>query len=134
MVKFYTCFPMSLDGNQLSISLEPQYRTVQDEEAIFTAIIKDSDPKVNPDAVHRQFVHLGNLPDDGYREFEVVCLGLPFGKVDHYVVMRNKNKAILQLESPKAARSMCCFLNQYSYRMGEHTLTCTLSPRGEHAE
>ncbi|XP_009882401.1 PREDICTED: zinc finger protein 638 [Charadrius vociferus] len=134
MVKFYTCFPMSLDGNQLCINMVPQYKTIKDEEAIFTAIIKDSDPKVNTETIHNQFVHLGNLPDDGYRELEAVCVGLRFGKVDHYVVLKNKNKAILQLDSPKSARSMYSFLKQYPYNMGEHTLTCTLSPNGESAE
>uniref|UniRef100_A0A8V0Z6I0 RRM domain-containing protein n=1 Tax=Gallus gallus TaxID=9031 RepID=A0A8V0Z6I0_CHICK len=134
MVKFYTCFPMTLDGNQLCIAMAPQHRSVRDEEAIFTALIKDSDPKVNPETVQQQFVHLGNLPEEGYREFEVVCVGLRFGKVDHYVVLKNRNKAILQLESPKAARSMYCFLNQYSYTMGEHTLTCTLSPSRQQAD
>ncbi|XP_031444544.1 zinc finger protein 638 [Phasianus colchicus] len=134
MVKFYTCFPMTLDGNQLCITLAPQHRSVKDEEAIFTAIIKDSDPKVNAEVVQQQFVHLGNLPEEGYREFEVVCVGLRFGKVDHYVVLKNRNKAILQLESPKAARSMFCFLNQYSYTMGEHTLTCSLSPGRQQAD
>nr|XP_009680154.1 PREDICTED: zinc finger protein 638 isoform X1 [Struthio camelus australis] len=134
MVKFYTCFPMSLDGNQLCIDMVPQYKTIKDEEAIFTAIIKDSDPKVNTETIHNQFVHLGNLPDDGYRELEVVCVGLRFGRVDHYVVLKNKNKAILQLDSPKSAKSMYCFLKQYPYSMGEHTLTCTLSPSRESAE
>ncbi|XP_059674174.1 zinc finger protein 638 [Gavia stellata] len=134
MVKFYTCFPMSLDGNQLCINMVPQYKSIKDEEAIFTAIIKDSDPKVNTETIHNHFVHLGNLPDDGYRELEVVCVGLRFGKVDHYVVLKNKNKAILQLDSPKSARAMYSFLKQYPYNMGEHTLTCTLSPNGESAE
>uniref|UniRef100_A0A8C2T2Q5 Zinc finger protein 638 n=1 Tax=Coturnix japonica TaxID=93934 RepID=A0A8C2T2Q5_COTJA len=128
MVKFYSCFPMTLDGNQLGISLAPQHSTLRDEEAIFTSIIKDSDPKVNPTTLQQHFVHLGNLPSGGYRDLEVVCVGLRFGKVEHYVVLKNRNKAILQLESPKAARSMFCFLNQYSYTMGEHTLTCALSP------
>ncbi|XP_075608986.1 zinc finger protein 638 isoform X1 [Balearica regulorum gibbericeps] len=134
MVKFYTCFPMSLDGNQLCINMVPQYKTIKDDEAIFTAVIKDSDPKVDTETIHNQFVHLGNLPDDGYRELEVVCVGLRFGKVYHYVVLKNKNKAILQLDSPKSARSMYSFLQQYPYNMGEHTLTCTLSPNGESAE
>ncbi|XP_062430874.1 zinc finger protein 638 isoform X2 [Rhea pennata] len=134
MVKFYTCFPMSLDGNQLCINMVPQCKTIKDEEAIFTAIIKDSDPKVNTETIHNKFVHLGNLPDDGYRELEVVCVGLQFGKVDHYVVLKNKNKAILQLDSPKSAKSMYCFLKQYPCNIGERTLTCTLSPSGESAE
>ncbi|XP_050176972.1 zinc finger protein 638 isoform X2 [Myiozetetes cayanensis] len=134
MVKFYTCFPMSLDGKQLCINMVPQYKTIKDEEAIFTALIKDSDPQVNTESIHNQFVHLGNLPDDGYRELEVVCVGLRFGKVDHYVVLKNKNKAILQLDSAKAARSMHSFLQQYPYSMGGHTLSCSLSPRGEPAQ
>ncbi|NXC27879.1 ZN638 protein, partial [Campylorhamphus procurvoides] len=133
MVKFYSCFPMSLEGNQLCIDLVPQYQTVRDEEAIFTALIKDADPQVNTDSIHQQFVHLGNLPTDGYRELEVVCVGLRFGKVDHYVVLKNKNKAILQLDTPKSAHSMHSFLQQYPYSMGEHTLTCSLSPRGQPA-
>ncbi|NXS36548.1 ZN638 protein, partial [Pomatostomus ruficeps] len=92
MVKFYGCFPMFLDGNQLCIHLAPQHSSLSDEEGIFTALIKDSDPKVNAESLRQQFVHLGNLPDDGYRELEVVCVGLRFGKVDHYVVLKNKNR------------------------------------------
>ncbi|NXT26366.1 ZN638 protein, partial [Syrrhaptes paradoxus] len=128
MVRFYTCFPISLDGNQLCINMAPQCKTIKDEEAIFTAIIKDSDPQVNTETIHHQFVHLGNLPNDGYRELEAVCVGLRFGKVDHYVILKNRNKAILQLDSPKSAWSMHSFLKQYPYKMGEHTLTCMLSP------
>ncbi|XP_026515320.1 zinc finger protein 638 isoform X2 [Terrapene carolina triunguis] len=134
MVKFYTCFPMSVDGNQLCISMAPEYKNIKDEEAIFTAIIKDANSKVNTETLYNQFVHLGNLPDDGYTELEVVCVGLRFGKVDHYVVLKNKKKAILQLDSPDSAKSMCCFLKQYPYNMGENTLTCMLSPRTELAE
>ncbi|NWI12594.1 ZN638 protein, partial [Crypturellus soui] len=133
MVKFYTCFPMSLDGNQLCINMVLPYRTLKDEEAIFTALIKDSDPKVNTETVHNKFVHLGNLPDDGYREVEVVCVGLRFGRVDHYVVLKNRNKAILQLESARSAKAMHCFLQEQPYSMGGRTLTCTLSPRAQAA-
>ncbi|XP_067389649.1 zinc finger protein 638 isoform X4 [Emydura macquarii macquarii] len=134
MVKFYTCFPMSVDGNQLSISMVPEYKNIKDEEAIFTAIIKEANSKVNEETLYNQFVHLGNLPDDGYTELEVVCVGLRFGKVDHYVVLKNKKKAILQLDSPDSAKSMSCFLKQYPYNMGENTLTCMLSPRREPPE
>ncbi|XP_074848290.1 zinc finger protein 638 isoform X5 [Carettochelys insculpta] len=134
MVKFYTCFPMSMDGNQLCITMAPEYKNIKDEEAIFTAIIKDGNSKVNTETLYNQFVHLGNLPDDGYTELEVVCVGLRFGKVDHYVVLKNKKKAILQLDSPDSAESMCCFLKQFPYNMCENTLTCNLSPRREPVE
>ncbi|XP_053921942.1 LOW QUALITY PROTEIN: zinc finger protein 638 [Cuculus canorus] len=128
MVRFYRCFPMSLDGNQLCVATTARCSSVSDEEAIFTALIQESDPKVDTAGVRRRFVHLGNLPDDGYRELEAVCVGLRFGKVDHYVVLKNRKKAIVQLDSPEAARSMQSFLQRCPYRMGDHTLTCTLSP------
>lgn len=31
MIKFYTCFPISVDGNQLSISMAPENMRVKDE-------------------------------------------------------------------------------------------------------
>ncbi|KAF2975605.1 hypothetical protein EK904_002859, partial [Melospiza melodia maxima] len=39
--------------------------------------------------------------------------------------------AILHLDSPKSARSMHSFLQQYPYSIGEHTLTCSLSSHGD---
>ena len=44
MVKFYTCFPISLDGNQLSISMAPDNMNLKDEvnnrlTIIFTRIL-----------------------------------------------------------------------------------------------
>ncbi|NWW90553.1 ZN638 protein, partial [Rhynochetos jubatus] len=130
MVKFYTCFPRFLDGNQLCINMVPQFKTIKDE--VISHMVKArfaiAFPQVNAETIHSQFVHLGNLPDDGYRELEVVCVGLRFGQVDNYIVLKNRNKAILQLDSSQSARSMYSFLKQYPYNMGTHTLTCSLSP------
>ncbi|XP_038600516.1 zinc finger protein 638 isoform X2 [Tachyglossus aculeatus] len=129
MVKFYTCFPMSVDGSQLSVSLAPENTDIRDKEAVFMALIKESDSKANLDTIYKQFVLLGNLPDDGYSELELVCVGLRFGKVDHYVVFSNKNKAIIQLDSPESAKTMCSFLQQYPFNLGEKILTCALSTK-----
>ncbi|XP_058693207.1 zinc finger protein 638 isoform X4 [Poecile atricapillus] len=134
MVKFYGCFPIFLDGNQLQIRPEPRHSSLRDEEAIFTALIKDSNPKLDCSSLRAQLVLLGNLPSDGFRELEVVCAGLRFGKVEHYAVLSNRHRAILQLDSPKSARAMHSFLQQYPYTMGEHTLTCSLSCHGDSPE
>ncbi|XP_068922506.1 zinc finger protein 638 isoform X2 [Petaurus breviceps papuanus] len=134
MVKFYTCFPMSMDGNQLSINMAPENINLKDEEAIFTSLIKESSPQANLDTIHTQFVHLGNLPDDGYTEHEVVCVGLQFGKVDRYVFINNRNKVILQLDSPESAQKMHSFLKQNPFNLGENVLTCTLSLNTEPSE
>ncbi|XP_019503180.1 PREDICTED: zinc finger protein 638 isoform X2 [Hipposideros armiger] len=127
MVKFYTCFPISVDGNQLSISMAPENMNVKDEETMFTTLIKENDPEANTDEIYNQFIHLDNLPEDGLQC--VLCVGHQFGKVDHHVFMSNKNKAILQLDSPESARSMYNFLKQNPQNIGDHVLTCTLSPK-----
>uniref|UniRef100_A0A6I8P231 Zinc finger protein 638 n=1 Tax=Ornithorhynchus anatinus TaxID=9258 RepID=A0A6I8P231_ORNAN len=129
MVKFYTCFPMSVDGSQLSVSLAPENTDIRDKEAVFMALIKESDSKANLDTICSHFVLLGNLPDDGYSELELVCVGLRFGKVDHYVVFSNKNQAIIQLDSPGSAKTMCSFLQQYPFNLGDKILTCALSTK-----
>uniref|UniRef100_A0A8C6QT24 Zinc finger protein 638 n=1 Tax=Nannospalax galili TaxID=1026970 RepID=A0A8C6QT24_NANGA len=127
MVKFYTCFPISMDGNQLSISVAPENVDITDEEALFTNLIKENDPEANIDKIYNRFVHLDNLPEDGLQC--VLCVGHQFGKVDHHVFMSNKNKVILQLESPESALSMYSFLKQNPQNIGDHVLTCTLSPK-----
>ncbi|XP_058048461.1 zinc finger protein 638 isoform X2 [Ahaetulla prasina] len=130
MVKFYTCFPMWVERNQLCISLVPELKDLN-EEVIFTAMIKDANPSVNTETLYTQYVHLGNLPDEGYSELEILCVGLRFGRVDHYMVITNKNKAIFQLNSAESAASMCRFLKRYPYSLGEVELTVSRSPRIE---
>lgn len=132
MIKFYTCFPISMDGNQLSISMAPENMNLKDEEAIFTTLIRENDPEVNIDKIYDRFVHLDNLPEDGLQC--VLCVGLQFGKVDHHVYMSNKKKAILQLDSPESAQSMYSFLKQNPQNIGDHVLTCTLSPKMDSSE
>ncbi|XP_023616415.1 zinc finger protein 638 isoform X7 [Myotis lucifugus] len=127
MIKFYTCFPISVDGNQLSISMAPENMSVKDEEAIFTALIKENNPEANIEKIHNRFIHLNNLPEDGLQC--VLCVGLQFGKVDHHIFLSNKNKAILQLDSPESAQSMYSFLKQNPQNIGDCVLTCTLSPK-----
>ncbi|XP_010607936.1 zinc finger protein 638 isoform X4 [Fukomys damarensis] len=132
MVKFYTCFPISMDGNQLTISVAPENMNIKDEEALFMTLIKENDPEANTNKIYNRFVHLYNLPEDGLQC--VLCVGLQFGKVDHHVFMNNKKKAILQLESPESAQSMYNFLKQNPQNIGDHVLTCTLSSKIDSSE
>ncbi|XP_066234106.1 zinc finger protein 638 isoform X1 [Saccopteryx leptura] len=132
LVKFYTCFPVSVDGNQLSITMAPENLSIKDEEAIFTTLIKEKDPEANTDKIYNRFVHLDNLPEDGLQC--VLCVGLQFGRVDHHLFLSNKNKAILQLDSPESAQSMYSFLKQNPQNIGDHVLTCTLSPKVDSSE
>ncbi|XP_069488389.1 zinc finger protein 638 isoform X2 [Ambystoma mexicanum] len=128
MIKFYTVFPMSLAGKQLSIKLIPKYKSVKDVERIFADIIEAEESKPNPE-IYEQFVHLRNLPKDGFTDLEVAYVGLRFGKVNNYVVIRNKQKAILQLDTAKNAKAMFTFLLNYPCNLGSSTLRCTLSAK-----
>ncbi|XP_006880927.1 PREDICTED: zinc finger protein 638 isoform X1 [Elephantulus edwardii] len=127
MVKFYNCFPISLDGNQLSLSMAPDNVAIKDEEAIFMTLIKESDPEASIEKNYNRFVHFDNLPEDGLQC--VLCIGLQFGKVVHHIFMNNKNKAILQLDSPESAQSVYHFLKENPQNIGDYVLTCTLSPK-----
>ncbi|XP_078530625.1 zinc finger protein 638 isoform X2 [Lissotriton helveticus] len=128
MIKFYTVFPMSLAGKQLSIKLVPKYKSIKDVERIFADIIEAEESKPRPE-IHEEFVHLKNLPKEGYTDLEVAYVGLRFGKVNNYVVIRNKRKAILHLDSAKNARAMYNFLLNYPCNLANTTLKCTLSPK-----
>ncbi|XP_058406969.1 zinc finger protein 638 isoform X7 [Diceros bicornis minor] len=134
MVKFYTCFPISVDGNQLSISMAPENMNIKDEEALFTTLTKENDTELqaNVDKIYSRFVHLDNLPEDGLQC--VLCIGLQFGKVDHHIFISNKNKAILQLDSAESAQSMYSFMKQNPQNIGDYVLTCTLSPKMDSSE
>ncbi|XP_077157443.1 uncharacterized protein LOC143819562 isoform X2 [Paroedura picta] len=129
LVKFYASIPVWVETRQLSISMAPEFKDLKDEEAIFISMIKDANPKANVEALHAQFVHLGNLPDGGYSELEILCIGLRFGRVDHYVVISNKRKAILLLDSAKSAASMCRFLKNSPYSLRQSELTFSRSPK-----
>ncbi|KAF5917933.1 hypothetical protein HPG69_019739, partial [Diceros bicornis minor] len=122
MVKFYTCFPISVDGNQLSISMAPENMNIKDEEALFTTLTKENDTELqaNVDKIYSRFVHLDNLPEDGLQC--VLCIGLQFGKVDHHIFISNKNK------------SMYSFMKQNPQNIGDYVLTCTLSPKMDSSE
>ncbi|KAM4807606.1 zinc finger protein 638, partial [Rhinophrynus dorsalis] len=125
MIKFYSVFPTCIGGNLLSITVASKYKDVKDEERIFTDLIEQSQYKITPN-IYEKFVLLNNLPEKGYTEFEVVCVGLRFGKVEHYAIFSNKKRAILHMCRPSSAKSMFTFLKQYPCCIGETVLTCTL--------
>ncbi|KAG8518702.1 Zinc finger protein 638, partial [Galemys pyrenaicus] len=65
MVNFYTCFPISMDGNKLSISMASENMNIEDEEAIFATLIKESDPELDsPESAHSMYSFLKQNPQN----------------------------------------------------------------------
>ncbi|KAL7975901.1 hypothetical protein Chor_011816 [Crotalus horridus] len=120
------CVVMISSFPEAGLSLEEIRNLTKPFGKVKDILIVSSHKKVNTESLYTQFVHLGNLPDDGYSELEILCVGLRFGRVDHYM-------AVLQLNSAESAASMCRFLKRYPYSLGEVQLTISRSPRIEPA-
>ncbi|XP_018415960.1 PREDICTED: zinc finger protein 638 [Nanorana parkeri] len=136
MLKFYNVFPTCLSGNTLTIAMAPRYKDLKNENLIFAEIIEQTQFKITP-TIYERFVHLANLPDSEIEEFALTRIGLRFGKVEHYIVMSNRRRAILHLNTPGAAKGMHTFLSRFPARIGESVLTCSLVakttlPEGEY--
>ncbi|KAM8939596.1 zinc finger protein 638 [Pelodytes ibericus] len=128
MIKFYEVFPPCVSGNILTITMNSKYKNVKDEDRVFAEIIEQSLYQITP-TIFEKFVHLSNLPEKGYTEFEIVCIGLRFGKVEHYVIIANKRKAILHMATAQSAKAMHSFLCQFPCSVGDSILTCALSSK-----
>ncbi|XP_060692989.1 matrin-3-like [Hemiscyllium ocellatum] len=92
MVKFYQMKPTFIDGNAVRVELSQKYKKL-------TIMGKESEER-------SRVVHISNLPSVGYSDSEIVCLGMPFGKVTNYLLMRVKNQVFLEMETHQMAMAM----------------------------
>lgn len=133
LIKFYNVFPTYLSGNLLSICVAQRYKDLKDEDLIFADLIEQASYKITP-TIYEKFVYLTNLPDKNVEEFEIIRVGLRFGKVEHHVYLSNKKKAILHLHSEIAAKAMHSFLSQYPCSIGENIVQCAPPSKTKLAE
>ncbi|XP_073411178.1 zinc finger protein 638 [Dendrobates tinctorius] len=133
MIKFYNVFPTYLGGNLLSISVAGRYKDLKNEDLIFADLIEQASYKITP-SIYETFVHLTNLPETPVEDFEIIRVGLRFGRVEHHVIFSNKQKAIVHLHSPSAAKAMHSFLSQYPCSIGENVIKCSLPSQTTLAE
>ncbi|XP_041049095.1 matrin-3-like isoform X1 [Carcharodon carcharias] len=92
MVKFYQMKPTFVDGNVIRAEHSQKYKKL-------TIKGKESEER-------SRVVHISNLPSVGYTDSEIVCLGIPFGKVTNYLLMRVKNQVFLEMETHEIAMAM----------------------------
>ncbi|XP_075202235.1 zinc finger protein 638 isoform X2 [Anomaloglossus baeobatrachus] len=125
MLKFYSVFPTYLGGNLLSMSIMTRFKDLKNEDLIFVDLIEQSNYKISP-SIYKRFVYLTHLPEKTVPNFEVIRMGLRFGKVEKYVIFSNKRKAIVLLHTPSAAKAMHSFLTQYPCSIGDTVIKCSL--------
>ncbi|XP_048362541.1 RNA-binding protein 20 isoform X2 [Sphaerodactylus townsendi] len=74
-------------------------------------------------------VHICNLPEGACTENDVINLGLPFGKVTNYILMKSTNQAFLEMAYTEAAQAMVQFYKEKPAMINEDKLLIRMSKR-----
>uniref|UniRef100_A0A3B3TCF3 RNA binding motif protein 20 n=1 Tax=Paramormyrops kingsleyae TaxID=1676925 RepID=A0A3B3TCF3_9TELE len=74
-------------------------------------------------------VHICNLPEGSCTENDVINLGLPFGKVTNYILMRSTHQAFLEMAYIEAAQAMVKFYQLQPAMINEQKLLIRMSKR-----
>ncbi|KAL4640187.1 RNA-binding protein 20 [Arapaima gigas] len=74
-------------------------------------------------------VHICNLPEGSCTENDVINLGLPFGKVTNYILMRSTHQAFLEMAYVEAAQAMVQFYQLHPAMISDQKLLIRMSKR-----
>ncbi|XP_061088760.1 RNA-binding protein 20-like isoform X2 [Conger conger] len=74
-------------------------------------------------------VHICNLPEGSCTENDVINLGLPFGKVTNYILMRSTHQAFLEMAFVEAAQAMVKYYQLNPATINEQKLLIRMSKR-----
>nr|XP_056706429.1 RNA-binding protein 20 [Euleptes europaea] len=74
-------------------------------------------------------VHICNLPEGACTENDVINLGLPFGKVTNYILMKSTNQAFLEMAYTEAAQAMVQFYKEKPAMINDDKLLIRMSKR-----
>ncbi|KAM6184784.1 RNA-binding protein 20 [Rhynchocyon petersi] len=74
-------------------------------------------------------VHICNLPEGSCTENDVINLGLPFGKVTNYILMKSTNQAFLEMAYTEAAQAMVQYYQEKSAVINGEKVLIRMSKR-----
>ncbi|XP_076027304.1 RNA-binding protein 20 [Genypterus blacodes] len=74
-------------------------------------------------------IHICNLPDGSCTENDVINLGLPFGKVTNYILMRSTHQAFLEMAYVEAAQAMVQYYQLTPATINNQKLLIRMSKR-----
>ncbi|XP_078421299.1 RNA-binding protein 20 [Cetorhinus maximus] len=110
-----------------SDSNQSQLRTFPQPSHGFSSTPSGSKPFPQRKPGPSRVVHICNLPEGSCTESDVINLGLPFGKVTNYILMRATNQAFLEMAYPEAAQAMVQFYQQKPPAINEQQLLVRMS-------
>ncbi|XP_069095505.1 RNA-binding protein 20 isoform X2 [Pleurodeles waltl] len=79
--------------------------------------------------VPSRVVHICNLPEGSCTETDVINLGIPFGKVTNYILMKSTNQAFLEMAYSEAAQAMVQFYKETPAMINDDKLLIRISKR-----
>ncbi|XP_019905452.2 RNA-binding protein 20 isoform X2 [Esox lucius] len=80
-------------------------------------------------SVPGRVVHICNLPEGSCTENDVINLGLPFGKVTNYILMRSTHQAFLEMAYIEAAQAMVQYYQLSPATINDQKLLIRMSKR-----
>ncbi|XP_056265362.1 RNA-binding protein 20 isoform X2 [Pseudoliparis swirei] len=95
----------------------------------FTSQQTESKPFPPRKATAGRVVHICNLPEGNCTENDVINLGLPFGKVTNYLLMRSTHQAFLEMAYVEAAQAMAQYYQLTPAMINNQKLLIRMSKR-----
>ncbi|XP_077462504.1 RNA-binding protein 20 isoform X2 [Stigmatopora argus] len=95
----------------------------------FTSHQPESKPFLPRKATIGRVVHICNLPEGSCTENDVINLGLPFGKVTNYILMRSTQQAFLEMAYAEAAQAMVQYYQLTPAMINNQKLLIRMSKR-----
>uniref|UniRef100_UPI003AAF81BA RNA-binding protein 20 n=1 Tax=Centroberyx gerrardi TaxID=166262 RepID=UPI003AAF81BA len=95
----------------------------------FTSHQPGSKPFPPRKSIAGRVVHICNLPEGSCTENDVINLGLPFGKVTNYILMRSTHQAFLEMAYVEAAQAMVQYYQLTPAMINDQKLLIRMSKR-----
>uniref|UniRef100_A0A146WN47 RNA binding motif protein 20 n=1 Tax=Fundulus heteroclitus TaxID=8078 RepID=A0A146WN47_FUNHE len=104
-------------------------KTYPTSDAVFASHQPDSKAFPPRKASAGRVVHICNLPEGSCTENDVINLGIPFGKVTNYILMRSTHQAFLEMAYVEAAQAMVQYYQLTPASINNQKLLIRMSKR-----
>ncbi|XP_037830845.1 RNA-binding protein 20 isoform X2 [Kryptolebias marmoratus] len=104
-------------------------KTYPVSDTMFASQQPESKPFPPRKATIGRVVHICNLPEGSCTENDVINLGLPFGKVTNYILMRSTHQAFLEMAYVEAAQAMVQYYQLTPAMINNQKLLIRMSKR-----
>ncbi|XP_074485300.1 RNA-binding protein 20 isoform X2 [Sebastes fasciatus] len=104
-------------------------KTYPTSDTGFASHQPESKPFPPRKAIAGRVVHICNLPEGSCTENDVINLGLPFGKVTNYILMRSTHQAFLEMAYVEAAQAMVQYYQLTPAMINSQKLLIRMSKR-----